>query len=185
MFFKRKPLLDFRHYCKLSWYAISRKTNDPNLRKMTKNLVPIPILASLAQSWDIIFFFKILFLSATRYHALHEKCPYSEFFWSVFPRIRTEYGQIFRISPYSVRMQENAVQKNSEYAFLSRRDGQLSSCTILEKTNNPILRKVRDGRTNRKTDKSDFVGRCPTNVERPTLLFHKYVHNNPQISRCP
>ena len=61
MFFKRKPLLDFRHYCKLSWYAISRKTNDPNLRKMTKNLVPIPILASLAQSWDIIFFFKICF----------------------------------------------------------------------------------------------------------------------------
>ena len=27
---------------------------------------------------------------------LHEKCPYSEFFWSVFCRIRTEYGQLSR-----------------------------------------------------------------------------------------
>ena len=24
--------------------------------------------------------------------ALHEKCPYSELFWSAFSRIRTEYG---------------------------------------------------------------------------------------------
>ena len=43
--------------------------------------------------------------------ALHEKCPYSEFFWSVFSRIRTEYREILRISPYSVRMWENKEQK--------------------------------------------------------------------------
>ena len=28
--------------------------------------------------------------------SLREKCPYSEFFWSVFSRIRTEYGEILR-----------------------------------------------------------------------------------------
>ena len=28
---------------------------------------------------------------------LREKCPYSEFFWSVFSRIRTEYGVSLRI----------------------------------------------------------------------------------------
>ena len=33
------------------------------------------------------------------------------FFWSVFSRIWTEYGEILRISPYSVRMRENTVQK--------------------------------------------------------------------------
>ena len=33
------------------------------------------------------------------------------FFWSVFSRIRTEYGEIFRISPYSVQMQENIDRK--------------------------------------------------------------------------
>ena len=39
---------------------------------------------------------------------------YSELFWSVFYRSRTEYGEI-SISPYSVRMRENTDQNNSEY----------------------------------------------------------------------
>ena len=52
--------------------------------------------------------------------SLREKCPYSEFFWSVFSRIRTEYGNILRISSYSVRMQENRDQKYSEYGHFSR-----------------------------------------------------------------
>ena len=30
------PLLDVRHCCKLSLYPISRKTNEPNLRKWQK-----------------------------------------------------------------------------------------------------------------------------------------------------
>ena len=33
------------------------------------------------------------------------------FFWSLFSRIRTEYGKMLRISQYSVRMQENTDQK--------------------------------------------------------------------------
>ena len=37
---------------------------------------------------------------------LREECPYSELFWSAFSRIWTEYGEILRISPYSVRMRE-------------------------------------------------------------------------------
>ena len=31
------PVLDVRHCCKLSLYAISRKTDEPNLRKWQKN----------------------------------------------------------------------------------------------------------------------------------------------------
>ena len=50
---------------------------------------------------------------------------------------------------------------------VARYYGQLSSCTISQKTNDPILRKLSDGRTNGETDESDFIGRCPTNVERP------------------
>ena len=46
-----------------------------------------------------------------------EKCPYSEFFLSVFSRIWTEYAEILRISLYSVRMFENKDQKNSEYGY--------------------------------------------------------------------
>ena len=36
---------------------------------------------------------------------------------------------------------------------VTRNHGQLSSCTISEKTNDPILRKLSDGRTDRQTDK--------------------------------
>ena len=51
---------------------------------------------------------------------LRENCPYSEFFRSVFFRIRTEYGEIMSISPHSVRMRENTNQKNSEYEHFLR-----------------------------------------------------------------
>ena len=53
--------------------------------------------------------------------------------------------------------------------------GQLSSCKISEKINDPILRKFRDGRTNRRANKSDFIGRCPTKFERPK--DEEYVSN--------
>ena len=42
---------------------------------------------------------------------LRKKCPYLELFWSVFSRIRTEYGEILSISPYSVQMWGNTDQK--------------------------------------------------------------------------
>ena len=47
-------------------------------------------------------------------------CPYSELFWSVFSRIWTEYGEIRSIFQYSVGMQENTDQNNSEYGHFSR-----------------------------------------------------------------
>ena len=42
------------------------------------------------------------------------------FFYSVFSRIWTEYGEVLRISPYSVRMRENTDQKNSVFGHFSR-----------------------------------------------------------------
>ena len=51
--------------------------------------------------------------------SLREKCSYSEFSWSFVSRIRTEYEEILRISPYSVQMRENTDQKNSEYGQFS------------------------------------------------------------------
>ena len=46
-------------------------------------------------------------------------------------------------------------------------NGQLSSCTKSEKTNDPILKKLSDGWAGGLMDESDFMGGCPTNVERP------------------
>ena len=51
---------------------------------------------------------------------MREKRPYSELFWSAFSRIWTEYGEVLRISPYSVQMRENADQINSKYGPLLR-----------------------------------------------------------------
>ena len=54
---------------------------------------------------------------------------------------------------------------------VTRYHGELSSSTKSEKNNDPILRKLsdgrKDGRTKGQTAKSDFIGRCPTNVVRP------------------
>ena len=46
---------------------------------------------------------------------LFKICPYSEFFWSAFFRIWTEFGDLLSDSLYSVQMWENMDQKNSEY----------------------------------------------------------------------
>ena len=54
--------------------------------------------------------------------SLRKDCLYSELVWSVFFRIRFEYGEILRISPYSARMRENAGRNNSEYKHFSRSD---------------------------------------------------------------
>ena len=71
-------------------------------------------------------------------------------------------------------------------SLVSRSHGLLSSCKISSKTNDLTLRKLSgvqtgrrtDRRTDRQTDESDFIGLCPTNVERPTgraelLTFYK------------
>ena len=55
-------------------------------------------------------------------YRLRKKCTYSEFFWSVFSRIRIEYGEILRISSYTVWIRENTDQKNSEYWHFSHSD---------------------------------------------------------------
>ena len=60
-------------------------------------------------------------MSPERY-SLREKVPYSELFWSLFPRIRTESGEVQSISRYSVRMREYADQSNFEYGRFLRSD---------------------------------------------------------------
>ena len=49
------PLLHVRHSCQLSLYVTSKKTNEPNLRKLQKKNVLGPHLAHLAyQALDIM-----------------------------------------------------------------------------------------------------------------------------------
>ena len=53
------------------------------------------------------------------YDTLCEKCQYSELFWSVFSRIRTEYGEILPVFSWNA---ENTDVNNSEYWHFSRSD---------------------------------------------------------------
>ena len=55
-------------------------------------------------------------------YSLCKICLYLELFWSIFPRIWTEYAEIRSTSPYSVEMRENTDQNNSEYGHISRSD---------------------------------------------------------------
>ena len=56
-----------------------------------------------------LFFFAFQF--SHKNSSLGKKCPFSEFFWSTFSRIRTEYADLQSKSPYSVRMWENLTRK--------------------------------------------------------------------------
>ena len=55
---------------------------------------------------------------------VHENCPYSEFFWSTFSRIYTEYRKIRSIFPYPIQMWQITDQKNSKYKHFSRSEKQ-------------------------------------------------------------
>ena len=102
------PLVDVRHCCKLSLYAISRKTNEPNLKKSQKKLVSSPILTHLAQirAASFLFFFSKIWL-----------CQSSD----------------IMVSYHHVQYQK--------------------------KTNDPILSKLSDGRTDRRTDVREWFHR--------------------------
>ena len=58
--------------------------------------------------------------------SLRKNCPNTEFFWSVFSCIWTEYRDLRSKFPYSVQIRENADQKNSAFGHFSR-----SLCNIL------------------------------------------------------
>ena len=79
--------------------------------------------------------YKMATLARNGLISLHKKCPYSELFWSAFSRNWTEYGEIQSISLYSVWMQENADQNNSEYRHFSSSVSQSTSYNNNNKKN--------------------------------------------------
>ena len=62
--------------------------------------------------------------------------------------------------------------------FFQKSGFQLLSRTLSEKNNDPIFRKLSDWRTHGQTDgRIDFIGRCPTNIERPIKLYTPWNPN--------
>ena len=71
------------------------------------------------ENWFLKASYFNLSIKSNTSFTLREKCPYSEFFWSAFSRIWTEYGEIRSITSYSVQMRENTDPENSEYEHFS------------------------------------------------------------------
>ena len=65
-------LLDVRHSCKISLYAISRKINQPNLRKWQKKLVLGPVLTRI-QAAKLIWLRQSVDTMVSYHHIQYQK----------------------------------------------------------------------------------------------------------------
>ena len=72
--------------------------------------------------WNLIFSSnqKLCSLCIKSYNQCVKIVQIRSFLWSVFFLIRTEYGEILSIPPYSVQMRENTDQKNSVFGHFPR-----------------------------------------------------------------
>ena len=129
------------------------------------------ILAPLAQIWAPIFFSWILALLDVRHY-----CKLS--LNAISSKTNKLNLRKWQKNLVSGPIFAHLVQIRAAIFFLKNLassvtiyHGQLSPCTISGKTNDPILRKLcdglTDGRKDGQTDDTDFIGCCPTNVERP------------------
>ena len=101
-----------------SKYKRQQQTHFPfsKVYFLDRTLFDLLASCSLLSHSDYIYLVKLLLQQLQLvWLSLPKKCPYSELFCSTFSRIRTEYGEILRISPCSAQMRENVEQNNSEY----------------------------------------------------------------------
>ena len=93
---------------KKSWMRIDHEFNEKFLRKRIWEEVQL----NFQGCWSATKFEKqtCIFLTNDQ-AALREKCQNTEFFCSVFSRIRTEYGDLRSKSSYSVRIRQSTDKK--------------------------------------------------------------------------
>ena len=102
------------------------RTDRPYCRRYNKKalyIIFVPFILSRQSSFNCDYGnreFEKCLIRTNLCTTLHETCPYSELFWSAFSHVRTEYGEIRSISPYLVRMRENADQNKSECGHFLR-----------------------------------------------------------------
>ena len=119
------PLVYFNTTWKYHWsisenlltFTCSKSTiNNRNTRKRceicSKSTIETPERRQWRKGKEIVNFFFFLI------HCVKSVQTWS-FFWPVFSCIPTEYGDLFRKSPYSGRIQENTDQKNSVFGHIS------------------------------------------------------------------
>ena len=124
--FELTPLYPYMNRFYLNWFI---STSSCQLLKCLLRKVGSYFLEIILKSHSIAS----VSSTSRNYHlrSLRKNCPFSELFWFVFSRIRTEYRELLHISPYSVQMRENANQNISEYGRFSRSDNWKNTSLML------------------------------------------------------
>ena len=101
-------------YAGLTWNGLNNASDNELLyeQKLSKTKMFV-FFASVFVFAKVYDFENLKSSYSQKFHCM--QCPNAEVFWSVFSHIRTEYGEIRSISPYSVRMRENMDQKKTRY----------------------------------------------------------------------
>ena len=156
LFLKDSALLDVRHYHKLQSCTISRKFIDANLRKWEKNLILDPGTKPnfVPKFGPEKIFLQILPVLDVRYcRKLIIVCNFKERVWSKLNKMAKN-----RILDLQIRA-ANFFFKNLA-SLVTKYHGQLSSCTISDKTNDPILKSLS---SDRRTDGREWFHRTLSN----------------------
>ena len=122
---------------------------------MVKNLISVPLLACLAQLLTPWFFFLVLQLLdvniAVSYHRMQFQGKLNQIQAQENDQKTSFWAWFWFVGPLLFLFQKSALSVTRYY-------GQLSLCTIADKTNDPYLRKFRDGRkTGRRTDRETEI----------------------------
>ena len=112
----------FLNAANMTWREYYKKIKK--LLITTKALESIEILVAVRQSISQDWNSMALNYIGKKYlnEPMRKKCQYSEILWSVIFSFRTEYGDLLRKSPYSVRMRKNMNQQNSKHRRFSRNE---------------------------------------------------------------
>ena len=85
-----------------------------------------------------------LFYVKTDNEALPEKCLNTAFFWSVFSRFWTDYGDILRKSLHLVQIRESTNQKISVFRLFSLSEARSRGCIFRDKLKYKIQAETRN-----------------------------------------
>ena len=111
MIFKRRP--GVKHWgCLFPQIILTKKLREIcHLQSQINYVITWPAISFPNNFLSPLFLFAKVMGCRVDIPSLCEKCPNTEFFLVRISRIRTEYGEIRSISPYSIQMRENTDKK--------------------------------------------------------------------------
>ena len=157
-------LLDVIHCCKLLLYAISKKTHEPNLRKWQKlsfgaNFGPFSTNLGPKTFFQRFYLYNMLEIVA-RYHCMQFQRKQMNETWENDKKLT--FGPNF-----GAFVQNLGCQNFFSKIWLCQSLDFMVTYYYVQYQKKLMMQSSKNLVTDGQTDKSDFIGRCPTNIERP------------------